>query len=111
VANDEPARVARTEAVFREVNERIAASAARAGASDAALVCECSDPGCTERLDAPLEEYERVRGDGARFLLAPGHQDARVEQVIAQRPGRTIVQKLGEFAAAARRLDPRTGAT
>ena len=42
-------RRARTEALFRDVNERIAESAERFSADSAEFVCECADPGCAHR--------------------------------------------------------------
>jgi hypothetical protein len=36
-------RLAKTESLFRDVNERIAESAQRFDAEDAAFVCECAD--------------------------------------------------------------------
>ena len=53
-------RIARTEALFRDVNERIAESAERFSARDAEFVCECADPACAERVPATLELYEDV---------------------------------------------------
>ncbi len=60
------AAVARTEAVFREVNERIAESAERFASNHAEFVCECADPTCIHRVDVPLDAYHSVRSDGAR---------------------------------------------
>ena len=45
-------RIAHTEALFRDVNERIAESADRFNARDAEFVCECADPACAERVPA-----------------------------------------------------------
>src|SRR5207248_5026775 len=53
-------RIARNEALFREVNERIAESAQRFESHRAEFVCECADQDCTERVEATLDEYERV---------------------------------------------------
>ena len=53
-------KIAHTEALFRDVNERIVASAKRFNSADADLVCECADSGCAERIHATLEEYEQV---------------------------------------------------
>jgi hypothetical protein len=101
-------RIAKTESLFRDVNERIAESAQESGADDAAFVCECADPECTEQIEAPLEVYEEVRGDGTRFLLAPGHEDERVEKVVERRRRYHAVRKVnGIVAAWVRRLDPR----
>ena len=103
----EELRIAKTESAFREVNERIADSAQEVGLPQAALVCECADPGCGHRIDAPLDDYERVRADGARFLIAPQHEEVEHEQVVETRPGYRIIEKLRAAGSAARRLNPR----
>ena len=100
---DHGLRIARTESLFRDVNERVAEAADRFDASEAAFVCECADAACTDRIEAPLDEYERVRADGAQFLLVPGHEDTRVERVVRARrrwlAGRRL---LGSLVAPAR---------
>lgn len=102
------ARIARTEALFREVNEQIADVAARFASPEAEMVCECADATCTERLPVSLEEYERVRGRGDDFLIAPGHELPEVERVIARGPRHRVVRKVeGTVAALVRRLNPR----
>ncbi|HKT45802.1 MAG TPA: hypothetical protein VJQ85_13455 [Gaiellaceae bacterium] len=102
-------RKARTESAFREVNERIAENARRFDAGSTEFICECDDPQCTERVEATLEEYEEVRANGARFLLAPGHGDTTIEQIVVRNGTFIIVEKIQEAARAlARRLNPRT---
>jgi hypothetical protein len=41
--------MAKTESLFRDVNERIATAAGQFGSDDAEFVCECADPTCVER--------------------------------------------------------------
>lgn len=101
-------RMAKTESVFREVNERIAESVQRFEADEGEFVCECHDPDCVHRVTATLEDYERVRSDGARFLVASGHEDEEVERVVRRRRGYRIVEKLDRLGTLVRRLDPRT---
>ena len=103
----EELRIAKTESQFREVNERIAESADDVGLQQVDLVCECADPECGHRIEAALDEYERVRSDGARFVVAPEHHVPEHEAVIESRPGYRIVEKLRAVGAAARRLNPR----
>ena len=101
-------RIAKTESLFRDVNERIAESALVSEADDASFVCECADPECTEPVEAPLAAYEEVRADGTQFLLAPGHENERVEKVVERRRSYHVVRKVnGIVAAWVRRLDPR----
>ena len=103
------ARKARTESVFRDVNERIAENARRFEAGSTEFICECDDPRCTERVEATLEEYEQVRANGTRFLLAAGHGDSAVEELVERRDGFMIVEKVQTVARAiARRRNPRT---
>jgi hypothetical protein len=100
-------RIAKTESAFREVNERIAGSAQQIGLLQAALVCECADAECGHTIEAPLEHYEEVRSDGARFLVAPQHEEVEHEEVVESRPGYRIIEKLRAVGSAARRLNPR----
>jgi hypothetical protein len=104
----EEIRIGTTEAIFRSVNERIAESAGRFDADDAEFICECDDRACTHRVSAAIDDYERVRAEPTRFLLAPGHENDRVERVVDRRPGFTIVEKFERtVAATVRRLNPR----
>jgi hypothetical protein len=103
-------RRATTEALFRDVNERIAESAERFEATETEFVCECSDPNCTHRVPASLADYERVREDPATFLVAPGHEQGDIERIVSDRGRFRVVEKI---QAAVRRtvlrLDPRGG--
>ena len=103
-------RIAHTEALFRDVNERIAESAGGFDARDAEFVCECADPACAERVPATLDQYEDVRSESTHLLLAPGHQLSEVERVV-KRPHKrlVVVEKFNAIVAqTVRRLDPRT---
>jgi hypothetical protein len=98
------------EALFRDVNERIAESAERFDAVSTEFVCECSDPSCTHRVSASLAEYETVREDPATFLLAPGHEEEDIERVVSDRGRFRIVEKVESVVRrTVVRLDPRTG--
>jgi hypothetical protein len=104
-------RIAKTESLFRSVNERIVEASQRFDNGDndgAELLCECADPNCAERLRVPLEEYEEVREDATTFVLDPDHVEADVEKVIRRRPGYAVVKKLdAAVARIVRKLDPR----
>jgi hypothetical protein len=106
---DDHVKQARTEALFRDVNERIAESAQRFEAEATQFVCECADPHCTHRLEVTLDEYEQVRADGATFMLAPGHEDDDIERVLEKRGRFNVVEKVQRTVRdTVRRLDPRT---
>jgi hypothetical protein len=109
-------RLAKNEALFREVNERIseisqelAPGAANPELIDG-LICECSDPLCLERVGPlTIAEYEGIRQDPRRFIIAAGHQAADVEEVVDRQPTYWIVEKHeGAPADVARDRDPRS---
>lgn len=108
-------RLAKNEALFREVNERIVeittgltSGVAHSQGIDG-LVCECADPLCSERIESlTIAEYEGVRSDPRRFIIAAGHQSPDVENVVEQQPAYWIVEKHeGVPADVARERDPR----
>ncbi|HXV33720.1 MAG TPA: hypothetical protein VD769_06900 [Gaiellaceae bacterium] len=103
-------RVARNEALFREVNERIKDVNEDAPASaETDFVCECGDPECTEPVSLTLIEYEEVRSDPTDFAVLPGHVVADVEVVIARNDRFAVVRKNDPQAARiAVREDPRS---
>ena len=105
-------RIAKTEALFRDVNERIAEASERFDAEEAEFMCECADAGCAERLGVPLEEYEQVREDGTTFLLDPDHVQPEVERIVEHRQGYAVVKKVDSVVArVARQLNPRAEAS
>jgi hypothetical protein len=101
-------RIAKTESLFRDVNERIAEASERFDAGAAEFMCECADAACAERVEVPLEEYEQVREDATTFLLKPGHVRPEVERIVSRRRGYAIVKKVDDVVARiVRQLDPR----
>jgi len=86
-------QAARTEGLFRLVNDHIAAAAENIIVDEAEFVCECADAGCVERIEAPLDEYEEVREDPKLFLVKPGHVDEEVERVVSDEGGYEVVEK------------------
>ncbi len=104
----EEARIARTESVFRHVNERIAETAERFESGDAEFVCECADSECHERVEARLEDYEEVRAEPTTFIVAEGHEVPAYEHVRSRRRGYLIIEKMTRgLRHAVRRTDPR----
>ena len=101
-------RAAKNEALFREVKERVKDVAAAHETEWTAMLCECSDPVCMEKIDVTLDEYEAVRARGDRFVLRAGHQDPSIERVVDANDRFLVVEKLGEGADVARDLDPRS---
>jgi hypothetical protein len=99
---------ARNQVLFREVNERIAELSGDRGESSVGLfICECGSEACAEALEITAAEYERVRTDGARSVVLPGHELPGVERVIEGTGRFVVVEKLGAAAAIACASDPR----
>ncbi len=94
MAATELVRIGTTESIFRSVNERIAESAQRFDSEIAEFVCECDDRSCTERVETPLEEYERVRAQDDRFAVKPGHETLELEQAVDWTDDYVIVDKV-----------------
>jgi hypothetical protein len=93
------ARQARNEALFREVNERIAELGESAGHSEADntldFLCECgAEGGCGERVRMPLAAYERVRAQDDRFVVRPGHETPDLEHAVDWTDQYVIVDKV-----------------
>ena len=103
-------RVARNEALFREVNERIKdVNEGIETASEADFLCECGDPECTEPVSLTPVEYEEVRRDATHFAVLPGHVVPDIERVVAQNERFAVVAKTEPQAARiAVREDPRS---
>jgi hypothetical protein len=101
-------RLAKNESLFRALNENINALASGLGGREPfEFICECSTSGCFERLWLTLAEYERIRRDGTHFLLADGHEDIEIEQVIERHDQFVVVEKDGVAGLVADGDDPR----
>ncbi|MGH3090796.1 MAG: hypothetical protein ACRDOG_00475 [Gaiellaceae bacterium] len=104
-----PARkrqIARNEALFREVNERIREiSASEAGTID--FLCECGDSECTSAVPLTEAEYQRVRAEPDLFVVRPGHEIENVEELVGRNERFSVVRKHVGEAAVAREFDPR----
>jgi hypothetical protein len=103
-------RVAKNEALFRRVNERIEEiNQALDGDSESDFLCECGDDDCTAPVSVTLSEYEEVRTNPRRFLIAHGHDVIDVERVIRETDRYAVVAKLsGEAERIAVETDPRS---
>ena len=81
--------------VFRVVNEQIASLIGSLGLDDrVSFVCECGNRRCTKRIELTLDDYQAVRTDSRRFLVARGHEDAVLEAVVGEYDAFAIVETL-----------------
>jgi hypothetical protein len=101
-------RVARNEAVFREINER--EKEINNNELWLTFVCECANETCEEQIELTPEEYERVRQTPTQFLVKPGadHLVTGVERVVEKHQRYWVVEKEGEAATTTAQLDPRS---
>jgi hypothetical protein len=92
-------RQARNEALFREVNERIARLGERAEAwspdGTVEFLCECGEEGgCGQRVRVPIAVYEQVRSQDDRFVVRPGHETPEIERAVEWTEAYVVVDKV-----------------
>jgi hypothetical protein len=104
---DRKDRIARNEALFREVNERVREVRPEDDEDTLGFLCECGDEACTETVYLSVGTYEEVRSDPTMFIVAPGHEMNDVEEPVRRAEGYIIVRKHAEEAATALETDPR----
>ena len=106
---DREARIARNEAIIREINEGIEeAKASRTPESDAPFMCECGNLDCELLIAITVSEYEDVRQNALRFIVVKDHVIPDVERVVAETERFTVVEKVeGTAAEVAEESDPR----
>jgi hypothetical protein len=106
---DQTAReVGQQQSLFRDVNERIKDLAESFGITDEIeIICECGQAGCSERFALPVAEYERLRLIPTHFAILPRHEIPSVERIVEETDRYFVVEKFGEGAVAAIKLDPR----
>lgn len=87
-------RVARNEALFRDVNERISEINEPLAADEPSdYLCECGSQECTEPIALTRADYEEVRREPTRFAVVPGHVVPDAEHVVAGTERYSIVEK------------------
>jgi hypothetical protein len=100
-------RLARNEALFREVNERVEEVGERAGLDMIDFICECGDADCTAAIPLTESEYEQIRTDPVLFAILPGHAIREIEDVVSEGDRFQVVRKHEEEEEIARATDPR----
>jgi len=75
---------ARNQALFREVNERIAQTGGTVQVPSEGFICECAHEDCFQPIYLTVGEYEAVRAHPTHFFVAPGddHFVPEAETVI-----------------------------
>ena len=103
-------RVARNEAISREINEGIEESKTRdSSEGHIRIVCECGRPDCSRKIAITLAEYQTVRGDSRTFAVVNDHLVPDLEIVVSETDRFIVVRKReGTPADVAESTDPRT---
>ena len=104
-------RLGANEALYRQVNERVAEVAEQfiEGEERVNFSCECGDEACAEQIPMTVGDYEAVRAEATHFAVVPGHEVPDIERVVARHPSYLVVEKQDPDAEeVARETDPRT---
>ena len=101
-------QIARNEALFREVNERLEEVSGGRSTELTEYLCECGNADCTDAIALLDEEYERVRSDPLLFAVMPGHEIPDVEEILDSNERFSLVRKHAGEGVIARATDPRS---
>ena len=104
-------RLARNEALFRQVNERVrdvSQAFATLDPTPVDFVCECGKQDCAEPIALRLHEYEAVRAVPTQFFVLRHHVIPEIERVVADHGSYVVVQKLPGEEEIAEQTDPRS---
>ncbi len=106
-------RIARNEASFRDINERLNEALRQVPNNPELLefICECGNQTCEQHVQLDQREYERVRSDSRHFAVVPGHVIPDAERVVSTSPRFDVVEKLGEAVDLTDAADSRTRGT
>jgi hypothetical protein len=104
----DPGRVALNQATLRMLNEGIDGERAD---GVIAFRCECGQLGCNRLIPLGRAEYEAVRLNARRFVIAPGHVVAELEHEVERHAEHAVVETHPHTSDFAERTDPRGTAT
>ena len=110
---DRQSRLARNQALFRDVNEtvnEVSAGWRQSADPDTDWVCECASETCSVRMPLTHFEYEAVRANPTHFAVAPAdsHVFLEVERVVERNDRYWVVEKIKEAGRVAEHFDPRS---
>ena len=111
MSDEQARRVGLNESIFRQVNEQIESLNHGFGSDlpTLAVICECADGDCTERIEIAISAYEQVRADPRRYIVIPGHVLREFESIVEHAAGDDGVEERSEHAAeVAQEMDPRS---
>ena len=100
-------RIARNEALFREVNEAIERGLWPGEEDAAQFRCECAALQCNAVVRLAVLDYERIRQHPRRFFVLQGHELPAAEDVVERGADWLVVEKRGQAGVVAEMSDPR----
>lgn len=101
-------RVAQNQALGRAINERIERHEQPATGEVLALVCECADADCSEKIELTWERYEQLRTGPHCFVVVEGHEASDLEVVIGREGDYLVVEKVEPGRQISGATDPRS---
>jgi len=104
----DPRRVARNQATLRRLNEGMKAERAD---GVIAFRCECGQLGCNRLIPLRRAQYEAVRLNARRFVIAPDHVVAELEHEVERHAEHAVVETYPHTSDFAERTDPRSAGT
>jgi hypothetical protein len=96
------------EATFRKLNKRMQKSLKTSNNSVSAVhhtrtdhdettpmyfFCECSDENCQMPVKISPKSYNAIHEDDAKFILIPGHETKKIEDVVEKHEDYYVVKK------------------
>jgi hypothetical protein len=87
-------QIAKTQVVFREVNERIAEITVGHGETASDFLCECGRNDCTSVIELSLADYQALRAEGVFFVAATGHCVEGVDRLVGSRDGFDVLVQI-----------------
>jgi hypothetical protein len=101
-------RLVENEAIFRKFNERMQKRineinkkandgkellAERNSTIPMYFFCECADEKCQNQIKISPATYNKIHEDNSKFIIAPGHEIAKIEDVTDKQPDYYVVKK------------------
>jgi fructose-1,6-bisphosphatase len=101
-------RLVENEAIFRKFNERMQKrineiskkasdgkqyQAERSTATPMYFFCECADEKCQQQIKIIPAIYNKIHEDNSQFILAPGHEIEKIEDVVDKQSDYYVVRK------------------
>jgi hypothetical protein len=110
--DDRHERIAKNEAMYRTVNRELEHASEEAGGEPVDridVLCECGIDNCEATLDLTIAEYDETHTQPDRFVVAHGHENGLIEQVVTRTERYLVVDKFGDAERVAEAEERREG--